>query len=106
MQRKMIFSQVLLTVYFACALLLLLKGLDHFLWILLRWALRLRNATGSSAWFATRASLALVVRAAVLFGIGLPYILAVSQTYRPHVAFTEDPSTLFQRPFQRVEFPA
>ena len=53
-----------------------------------------------------RASVAMLSRAALLFGIGLPYILAVSLTYRSHVAFNENPSTLFQRPFQRVEFSA
>jgi hypothetical protein len=106
MQGKLIPSQVLLAVYFACALLLLLKGFDHLLWIVLRSALRLRSSAGPSWWFGVRATTAMLVRAALLFGIGLPYILAVSLTYRPHVAFSENPSTLFQRPFQRVQFSA
>jgi fermentation-respiration switch protein FrsA (DUF1100 family) len=106
MQGKLIPSQVLLAVYFACALLLLLKGFDHLLWIVLRSALRLRSSAGPSWWFGVRATTAMLVRAALLFGVGLPYILAVSLTYRPHVAFSENPSTLFQRPFQRVQFSA
>ncbi len=106
MQGKLVPTQVLLAVYFACALLLLLKGFDHLLWITLRSAFRLRRPGGTTWWFATRASLAMLARTAILFGVGLPYILAVSLTYRPHVAFSENPSTLFQRPFQRIEFRA
>jgi fermentation-respiration switch protein FrsA (DUF1100 family) len=97
-------GQVLLAVYFATSLLLLLKGFDRLLWVLARKALRLDR--GSGWWFGIRGSAALFLRAAVLFGIGLPYLLAATLTYRPRVSAAGDPYTLFNWEFESVAFAA
>jgi uncharacterized protein len=97
-------GQILLAIYFAISLLLLLKGFDRLLWVVSRKALRLDR--GSGFWFGMRGSAALLLRAAVLFGVGLPYLLAATLTYRPRVNSAGDPHTLFHWNFETVTFTA
>jgi fermentation-respiration switch protein FrsA (DUF1100 family) len=97
-------GQVLLAVYFAISLLLLLKGFDRFLWSLARRVFRLDR--GSGVWLGIRGSAALGLRAVLLFGVGFPYLLAATLTYRPRVSSAGDPSTLFHWRFEPVSFPA
>jgi fermentation-respiration switch protein FrsA (DUF1100 family) len=100
------FWQVSLAVYFATSLLLLLKGFDWLLWRFARRVLRLSTGSGPAWWYAMRAGGAVLLRALVLFGVGLPYVLAASLTYRPRVQSTGDPQTLFHWNFETIKFPA
>jgi uncharacterized protein len=101
---SLIFSQVLLTAYLAISLMLLLQLFDALLWSLTRWIFQLQRHRGLAWWLNLRSVLGLFLRATVVFCVGLPYVLATVLTYRPHVASTVDPQTLFNWKFQRVEF--
>jgi fermentation-respiration switch protein FrsA (DUF1100 family) len=103
---SLIFSQVLLSAYLAISLMLLLQIFDAFLWSLSRWIFQLRRHRGSTLWFNIRCMLGLFLRAGCVFCVGLPYVLATVMTYRPHVATTVNPQTLFNWKFQQIEFPA
>ncbi len=95
-------GQAILAAYFATSLLLLLQLFDRLLWVVFRRGLRLGN--GAGWWFGLRVGTAMLLRSVVLFGVGLPYILAATLTYRPHITFDGDPQTRFHRAFQHVEF--
>jgi len=105
MHGRLIFTQVLLTGYLAISLMLILQLFDRMLWNLGRWMFQLHRRDGSIWWYNTRALLGLLMRAGIVFCIGLPYVLATVMTYRPRVASTVDPQSLFQWSFQRVDFP-
>src|SRR5690606_11037321 len=47
-----------------------------------------------------------VLRIALLFGVGLPYVMACVMTYRPRIALTDDPRRQLGFNYQRVEFQA
>jgi hypothetical protein len=74
------------------------------LWTLARKALRLDR--GSGWWFGVRGGAALLLRAAVLFGVGFPYLVAATLTYRPRITSAGDPLTMFRWSFDPVTFPA
>ena len=102
---KPIVSQVLLAGYFATALLILLNGFDFLLWRAVIALFRLRPVYDT--WFyGLRAGLGMLLRGAVLFAVGLPYLLAASSIYRPHLWFDATPRTLLNRDFQPVSFDA
>jgi fermentation-respiration switch protein FrsA (DUF1100 family) len=103
---RLIFSQVLLTAYLATSMMLLLQCADHLLWHCTRWMFRLGSETGSEWWYTLRSLGGLVVRLAVILGLGVPYMLAVVVTYRPKVQSMTDPETLYNWKFARVDFPA
>lgn len=103
---RLIPTQVVLAAYFATGLLLLLKGFDRLLWNLARWIFRLRGDAGPKWWHSLRTSTALLLRTVVLFGVGLPYLLAAVLTYRPKAAEDQTPKTLFNWSFEHVTFPA
>jgi fermentation-respiration switch protein FrsA (DUF1100 family) len=103
---RLIFSQVLLTGYLAVSLMLLLQFCDTVLWNLSRWFFQLRRQQGPRWWFNLRAVLGLVLRSAIVFCLGLPYVLAAVMTYRPRVVSVSDPESLYQWNYQKVEFPA
>jgi pimeloyl-ACP methyl ester carboxylesterase len=100
-----IIGQALAAAYFATGLLLLMRGFDRLLWRAATWALQLQKP-GGRWWLAARVGLAGVLRGAVLFGVGLPYFLAATLTYQPHLAFAGDPQTILHRSFDRIEFRA
>jgi fermentation-respiration switch protein FrsA (DUF1100 family) len=106
MHGRLIPTQVILAAYFATGLLLLLKGFDRLLWGLARWGFRLRRDAGPRWWRGVRTSAALLLRTIVLFGIGLPYVLAAALTYRPKVVENQTPQTLFNWSFERIAFSA
>jgi alpha-beta hydrolase superfamily lysophospholipase len=76
------------------------------LWIVSRWVFRLHRHDGPAWWYSLRAATGLLVRAALIFCVGLPYVLATMMTYRPRMAATQDPQTLYHWNFETVEFPA
>lgn len=120
---RLVTEQVLKAGYFATGMLLLLKGFDALLRAaLLRLAGMRReestttpdaDADGSSAapvqvrprqWM--RAAFVGIARAAILFAVGLPYVMAAVLTYRTKVAPIDDPQTQLGFAFERVEFEA
>jgi fermentation-respiration switch protein FrsA (DUF1100 family) len=90
-------GQAALASYFAASMLFLLKGFDR----LLRNGLFL--AVARRRWLILPAAMA---RVGVLFGIGLPYIMAAGLTYRPKVIAQDDPASEFHVGFESVSFEA
>jgi fermentation-respiration switch protein FrsA (DUF1100 family) len=99
-------GQILLCIYFAAGMLLLLKGFD---WLVTRastWALgRFLDGPGSVARRLAMAGQSLL-RVALLFGVGLPYVMAAVMTYRPRVVPRDDPMVQLGLPYERVSFNA
>jgi fermentation-respiration switch protein FrsA (DUF1100 family) len=89
--------QAALASYFAAGMLFLLKGFDR----LLRNGLLLVIARRH--WLILPAAMARIV---LLFGIGLPYIMAAGLTYRPKVIPLDDPGSEFHVNFDPVTFSA
>jgi alpha-beta hydrolase superfamily lysophospholipase len=77
-------------IYFAFGMMMILKGFD---WLLRR-AVEKLGVMGTT------------VRVVILFGVGLPYVMACAMTYRPRVALTDDPTRQLGYPFERVSFSA
>src|SRR5438105_5447455 len=79
-------GQVLVTAYLAISALCLLKGLS---WLLERGSLRLLGVTKRPdqlplpRLYRTRVTSAFLLRALVLYAVGLPYVMAVAIVYRP-----------------------
>lgn len=103
---RLLFTQVLLSGYLGTSLLLLLQGCDQLLWAASRWVFRLNRQRGPVWWFNLRAICGLLARAAIVFCIGLPYVLATVLTYRPKVGVTDDPRMMYGWNFDRVQFKA
>ncbi|MGB7157212.1 MAG: alpha/beta hydrolase [Tepidisphaeraceae bacterium] len=125
---RLIPFQVVKAGYFATGLLLVLKGFDAVLRGLLARLAGLRDQTTQERisdgnvgvvdyapapeaatvarkhWL--RAAFVGVARAAILFAVGLPYVMAAVLTYRAKVAPIDDPQTQLGYEFQRVEFDA
>ena len=118
---KLMTEQVLKAGYFGTGLLLVLKGLDAVLRaVLLRLAGLRRDADVFDAgdpdpvaapahvrprqWW--RFAFVGVTRAAILFAIGLPYVMAAALTYRPKVWPIDNPQTQLGYQYERVEFEA
>jgi alpha-beta hydrolase superfamily lysophospholipase len=99
-------GQIFLCIYFAAGLLLLLKGFD---WLVTRGAtLALRRPLRDPRVLRRRAAMVGVglARVALLFGVGLPYIMAAVMTYRPKVVPRDDPQSQLGFGFERVSFEA
>lgn len=109
-------AQAVLASYFATALLLLLRGFD---WVLrtIVWRLSVRRsefvirrddfAPGGRP--VVRRGVAMagnVARVAILFGVGLPFVMAAIVTYRPKVLPNDDPMTQLGFAFEPVAFQA
>jgi len=73
--------QMALAGYFTTSLLLLLKLFDRGL----RWGTRAALRTGAKDAPRRRLRAADTLRAALLFGLGLPYVIAAAATYRPRL---------------------
>ena len=99
-------SQVLVTGYWATAFILLLGLLDRGLWDVTQRVFRLRPGSSGGPWFGGRVTLALLLRAGLVAGVIIPYVLAVTLTYRPRTLPTTDPGRLYGWAFQSVRFPA
>jgi fermentation-respiration switch protein FrsA (DUF1100 family) len=100
------FVQIVLGTWFAAGLLLLLKLFDLALRLSLRRVLRIRLATPeeNTPGRTFRIFIASVLRVAVLFGVALPYVIAVVLTYRAKVLPVDDPQSRLGLAFERVEF--
>ncbi|HEV2294654.1 MAG TPA: alpha/beta hydrolase [Tepidisphaeraceae bacterium] len=120
---RLIPEQVLKAGYFATGLLLVLKGFDALLRAALMRLAGLRReqlaspvdaGPGQAAaipvhvrprrWM--RAAFVGIARAAILFAIGLPYVMAAVLTYRPKVAPIDDPQSQLGFAFERITFQA
>lgn len=100
-------GQALVTAYFAVAALCLLKGLS---WLLERGSLRLLGVAKAAdqlplpRYYRTRFTGAFILRAMVLYAIGLPYVMAVAMVYRPKAGPAGDPSEQLGFAYQPVSF--
>ncbi len=114
---RLVTEQVLKAGYFATGLLLVLKGFDALLRATLMrlGGLRAEVVVDDDAephaepvpmrrrpW--KRAALIGVARAAILFAVGLPYVMVAVLTYRPKVSPIDDPQSQLGFPFERVTF--
>jgi fermentation-respiration switch protein FrsA (DUF1100 family) len=90
-------GQAAIASYFAISMLFLLKGFDRLLRNGLLVAIERRR------WLILPAATARIV---LLFGIGLPYIMAAGLTYRPKVIAQDDPATEYHVGFEPVWFEA
>ena len=100
-------GQLLLAIYFAAGLLFLLKLFDLGLIASVAWGARsvggrIRRPLPRRSAIAT----ILLMRWIVLFGVGLPYVMATVLTYRPKVGLTEDPQITYGWSYQPVRFEA
>lgn len=103
-------AQTVLAAYFATALLLLLRAFDAGLRALV-WRLSVRRGVGADGRpvrqvrrFAAAAGN--TVRIAILFGFGLPFVMAAIVSYRPKVLPNDDPATQLGFDFEPVQFRA
>jgi fermentation-respiration switch protein FrsA (DUF1100 family) len=117
---RLITEQVLKAGYFATGLLLVLKGFDALLRATLLRIAGLRETAiddptlpdpplhpvhvPSRRWM--RFAFVGVARAAILFAIGLPYVMVAVLTYRVKVAPIDDPQSQLGYAFERVTFEA
>jgi hypothetical protein len=101
---RLILSQTLLAAYLATSLLLLLQAGDHLLWNISRRIFALDQPGRSRLVYNLRGFSALTLRAMVVFGIGLPYVLATAMTYRPRVEPRDNPQSLYGWNYQTVSF--
>lgn len=100
-------DQIFITAYFAVAALALLKGLS---WLLELATLRLFRIAGTAEQlppprlYRTRFTGAFLLRALVLYAVGLPYVMAVAMVYRPKAAPADDPYQQLGFRFEPVRF--
>jgi pimeloyl-ACP methyl ester carboxylesterase len=87
-------GQFALAIYFAIGVLLILNLLDSLVRSLVR---KIGRGTVPMV-------VSAVLRAGVLVGLGLPYIVAAAMTYRPRVTHPGDPATLLRRAYSDVQF--
>jgi fermentation-respiration switch protein FrsA (DUF1100 family) len=84
----------------------LLKSFDRLLRLSLSSAMMLRRRPGPAWSYGLRAGAAMLLRTAVLFCIGVPYVLATVLTYRPKVSQSDNPQSMFHWSYQPVSFRA
>src|SRR5688572_29761550 len=100
-------GQVLLTSYFSIAALCLLKALSLLLERGTLWmfgAARPVEEVPLPRYYRTRFTGAFVVRALLLYAIGLPYIMALGMVYRPKVFPGDNPFSQLGFQFETVRF--
>ena len=95
---EIVLGQALLATYAAAGMLFLLKGLDY----LLRYLTGPKADADPRSRFSFRAQIGFIVRVVLLFGIGLPYVMAAVMTYRPKVGLSQTPTT----DYEVVTFPS
>jgi uncharacterized protein len=104
---KVRIGQTVLASYFAVGLLLMLRMFDRLIQIIFAAILRVsRFPEKPSIAFRARLALAGLGRMAILFGIGMPYVMASIMTYRPKVELNGDPEEQLSYKFEPVEFRA
>ena len=97
----------MLASYFAIGMLLILRGFDWLIQRVIARALRTnRIVEKPSIGLHLRMLLGGFVRLVVLFGLGLPYVMATVMTYRPKVDLRDDPQTQLGFQFEPVQFTA
>jgi fermentation-respiration switch protein FrsA (DUF1100 family) len=99
-------GQLAITAYLATSFILLLGWLDRGLWLATQATFRLYPGRPAGRALGARVAGALLMRAALVGGVGIPYVLAVALTYRPKESPTTDPGKLYGWAFDRVTFPA
>ncbi len=99
-------DQLLITAYLAMSFILLLGWLDRGLWRATQALFRLRPTGPAGRHLGLRIAGALLLRAAVVGGVIIPYVLAVALTYRPKESPTTDPWRGASWTFDHVSFPA
>jgi uncharacterized protein len=100
-------GQAMIASYFAISLLLILRGFDRLLQRAVAALFRVnRNVEKPPLAFHLRAILASLTRMVVLFGVGMPYVMATVMTYRPKVELRDDPQKQLGFKFEQVEFTA
>ncbi len=99
-------GQVAVTAYLATSFMLLLGLGDRWLWRATQAAFRLAPGRPPGPMFGARVTGALLLRAAVVGGLGIPYVLAVALTFRPKASPTTDPGRLCGWAYESVSFPA
>jgi len=100
-------GQAMLGSYFAIGMLLLLRGFDYLIQRLIAWSLRInQNPEKPSFGFRLRTLAGSLMRLVILFGVGLPYVMATVLTYRPKVDLRDDPQKQLGFAFVPVEFNA
>ena len=100
-------GQAILASYFAVGMLVVLRVFDHLLQRGLRAVFRVnRTVEQPSLGFRLRGLLAGLTRLTILFGVGLPYVMATVLTYRPKVDLRDDPQKQLGFKFEPVEFTA
>jgi alpha-beta hydrolase superfamily lysophospholipase len=101
------YGQLALAAYFATSLLLILRIFDLGLQRLLALILRVNQPPEKpTIAFRSRVLLASLTRVVVLFGIGLPYVMASVMTYRPKVDLLNNPQQQLGFDFAPVSFTA
>ena len=102
-------GQVLVTAYFAVAALCALKGVS---WLLERGSLYLFRVAKRPEqlplprFYRSRFTAAFLLRAVVLYAVGLPYVMAVAMVYRPKAGPAGDPMEQLGFRFEPVKFDA
>ncbi len=99
-------AQVGVTAYLATSFILLLGLFDRWLWRATQAAFGLSAGRPPGPALGARVTGALLLRAAVVAGLGVPYVLAVALTYRPRTPPATDPLRAFGWSFEPVRFPA
>ena len=105
-------GQVLVTSYFAVAALCLLKGFSKLLELATMRLFGLHHhaisdhAAQPPRYYRTRFTSAFVLRAIVLYAVGLPYVMAVAMVYRPKAVPRDDPYKQLGFRFEQVSFRA
>jgi fermentation-respiration switch protein FrsA (DUF1100 family) len=106
---KVSIPQAILAAYFATAMMILLKGFDALLrGIVWRLSVSRDRAAADGPVRVNRsvATVGNIVRIALLFGVGLPYVMSAVVTYRPKVLLNDDPRTQLGFNYESVEFRA
>jgi fermentation-respiration switch protein FrsA (DUF1100 family) len=93
------FGQIPVTSYFLMALLLLLRGFNAAVEEGAVRLFRLRTRTTRA-----RANAAVLIRVLLLFGVGLPLVMASIMVYRPKVHLRDDPQQQLGVAFETVTF--
>lgn len=95
--------QLMLAIYFATSMLLIMKAIDALLVRKIGGAVRRRwRASASSAVSLSVAGN--LLRAALLIGVGIPFVLSNFLIYRPRAVLRDDPAKRLQAAYTPVQF--
>ena len=97
-------GQILITSYVMLGLILVLRGFHWLVQEALNHLFRLRSSEARPG--RLRVTAAALVRVALLFGVGLPWIMASVMVFRPKVHLRDDPQRQLGVPYETVDFRA